>query len=138
MVQRIVKLLGVSAPILSLIIAYQIWFGFKYTGVGSDSPMQTITALQFALEEGSSAILFWPVFIFVLSVVGAFGAWKMVKPLVWVVALTLLVVALTLLVVSVLGVWSIGLVVAPLALLFVVIGILLLYSDFLNYEDIID
>lgn len=130
MIHRIVKLLGVLSPILSLFIAYQIWFGFKYTGIGSNSPMRTITALQFALEEGSSAILFWPVFIFVLSVVGAFGAWKMVKPLVWAVAIALLIV-------SVLGIWTIGLGVAPLALLFVIIGILLLCSDFLNYDDII-
>lgn len=122
MVQRIVKLLGVSAPILSLIIAYQIWFGMKYTGSGSDFTTRTITALQFALEEGSRAILFWPIFLFILSIVGAFGAWKKIKLLVYVVAIMFIII-------SVLGAWSIGLLVVPLALLFVVISILLYHSD---------
>jgi len=122
MVQRIVRLLGVFAPILSLIIAYQIWFGFKYTSSGSDFTTRTITALQFALEGGSTAILFWPIFLFLLSIVGAIGAWKKVKPLVWVVAITFIII-------SVLGAWSIGLLVVPLALLFIAISILLHFSD---------
>ena len=55
MVQRIVKLLGVSAPILSLILAYPIWLAFKNLG----DPDST---------------LFWLMFLFVSSIVGAFGA----------------------------------------------------------------
>ena len=122
MVQRIVRLLGVFAPILSVIIAYQIWFGFKYTISGSDFTTRTITALQFAVEGGSTAILFWPIFLFLLSMVGALGAWKKVEQLVWVVAITFIII-------SVLGAWSIGLLVVPLALLFIAISILLHFSD---------
>ncbi|MDR3586113.1 MAG: hypothetical protein P4L59_12430 [Desulfosporosinus sp.] len=103
MVQRIVKLLGISAPILLLILAYPIWFAFK----NLDDPDST---------------LFWLMFLFVSSIVGAFGAWKKIKQLVWVVAKIFLID-------SVVWARNIGLLVVPLPLLFVAISILLYLSD---------
>ena len=79
--QRIVKLLGVSSPISIADHRYQIWFGMKYTVSGSDFTTRTITALQYALEEGSRAILFWPIFLFILSIVGALDPGKRVRQL---------------------------------------------------------
>ncbi|SHN88434.1 hypothetical protein [Desulfitobacterium chlororespirans] len=122
MVKKLIKLLAVCAPFLSIYLGYQMWFGFKYTGGRADLPPETITALQFALEHsGAKAILFWPICLFVISTIGALCAWKENRMLVWIIVIFLMIV-------SVLGMWSIGLLVFHLAVLFLVIGILLTYS----------
>lgn len=122
MVKKLINFLAAGAPILSIYLGYQMWFGFKYTGGRSDLPPETITAFQFALEHpGSKAILFWPICIFVISIIGAIGAWNAKRKLVWTIVIFLMIV-------SVLGMWSIGLLVFLLAVLFLVIGILLSYS----------
>ncbi|MEL1135775.1 hypothetical protein AAC978_11380 [Desulfitobacterium sp. THU1] len=122
MVKKLTKLLAVCAPLLSIYLGYQMWFGFKYTGGRADLPPETITALQYALEHpGSKAILFWPIVLFLISAIGAIGAWKGKRALVWIIVIFLMIL-------SVLGMWSIGFLVFHLAVLFLVIGIFLTYS----------
>lgn len=127
MIKKLIRVLAFCAPILSIYLGYQMWFGFKYTVENADLPPQTITALQFALEYGSNAILFWPIFIFLISIVGALGAWKEKRLLIWIIVIFLLIL-------SVLGMWTIGLLVFHLAVLFFVIGIMLSYSARKVYE----
>jgi hypothetical protein len=115
MLARIGKTLGIFTPLISLWSGYQMWFGFKYVGSSSENPtiQMTVSAFQFALDNGSKAILFWPIFLFVISVIGAMGAWHERPVIVWSIVIILLIV-------SILGVWTIGSLVFPLAgLLFI-------------------
>ncbi len=119
MLAKLGKVLGMIAPLISVASAYQMWFGMKYVGVNSEtSTTQTVTALEFALKQGSNAILFWPVAIFIMSCIGAFAVWKNITILVWVISCILLIV-------SIMGMMTIGLLVAPMAILLLASAILL-------------
>jgi hypothetical protein len=120
MLDRIGKTLGVITPLISLWSIYQMWFGFKYVGSSSENPtiQTTVSAFQYALDKGSTVILFWPIFVFLISVIGAVGAWLKRPIIVWSIAIILIIV-------SILGVWSIGGTVAPLAGLFFISATLL-------------
>lgn len=88
MLARISKFLGIITPLISLISAYRILFGIKYTGAStlSSTPYISttfkITALEFALRSGSKVAIFWTLFwtisIFLLSCIAAYMAWKWV------------------------------------------------------------
>ena len=119
MLGRMGKTLGAVTPIISILSAYQMWFGAKYVGSTSDAMgTQTLTALEFALKHGSTAIIFWPVCIVVLSIIGGVAAWYKKAKFVWLVAIVLFII-------SVLGMWSIGSAVVPLAALFLISATLL-------------
>ena len=116
---RMGKTLGMITPLISLWSVYQMLFGAKYSDMSSDDPMiKTITAFQYAVDNGSNVILFWSVFVFVISVIGGLGAWYKRPIIVWPVAIILLIV-------SILGTWSIGGAVVPLAGLFFISATLL-------------
>jgi hypothetical protein len=119
MLERMGKIVGILTPFVSLLSMYQMWFVAKYTGststqyAGSASETtvtETLTALQYALRYGSDAIIFWPICIFVLAVTGGVAAWFKKATIVWALAIVLLVI-------SILGMWSIGSSVIPLAML---------------------
>jgi len=119
MLAKLGKVLGMSAPLISVAAAYQMWFGMKYVGATSEtSTTQTVTALEFALKQGSNAILFWPVAVFFLSCIGAFAVWKNLVSLVWIIACSLLIV-------SIMGMMTIGLIIAPIAILLLTSAIIL-------------
>jgi hypothetical protein len=127
MLERMGKAVGVLTPFVSLLAIYQMWFVAKYVGSattqysGSASEVtvtETLTALQFALRYGSDAIIFWPICIFVLAVIGGVAAWFKKATIVWTLAIVLLII-------SVLGMWSIGSAVIPLAMLLSISAILL-------------
>lgn len=122
MVKKLIYSLAVCAPLLTIYLGYQMWFGIKYVGGDSELPPETLTAFQYAVKHpGSDAILYWPIILFVISIIGAIGAWKGKRKLVWTIVIFLLVL-------SVLGMWTIGGLVFLLAVLFLFIGILLSYS----------
>lgn len=135
MLERMGKIVGILTPFVSLLAIYQMWFVAKYVGSattqysgstttqysGSTSEIpvtETLTALQFALRYGSDAIIFWPICIFVLAVIGGVAAWFKKATIVWALAIVLLII-------SVLGMWSIGSAVIPLAMLLSISAILL-------------
>ena len=133
MLAKVRKVLGMITPLIAAISAYQMLFGMMYTGATSNSSTPQIsttikvTALEFAFKQGSKVVIFWtifwtifwPVAIFLLSCIGAIAVWKRITILVWVIACLLLIV-------SVAGIFSIGLLVAPIAILLLISAIVLL------------
>jgi len=69
-------------------------------------------------QGADPALFFWSLFLLGVALVGGYGAWTATRWLVWVTALALLAL-------SVLAIASIGLFVAPAALLFLLAAILL-------------
>lgn len=122
---KIGKLLGLVSPVLAIGVVALVLFGSSYSyqsgscrstyGHQSSESEEctyessTISAFRYALEEGDRAVFFWPAFVVVVSIVGAMGALANRVGWVWVSAVVLW--ALT-----ALSMMSIGLFVAPLAI----------------------
>ncbi|WP_338729877.1 hypothetical protein [Haladaptatus sp. DJG-WS-42] len=114
-----VGLLGSGVGVLlSLVIMFlPLGTGEVCTIGGECTPVQGAVGIDYLLGvEGAEPILFfWSVFILGFALLGGYGAWRERRILVWVAAIALL--ALT-----VFGLASIGLLVAPAALLFLLAG----------------
>jgi hypothetical protein len=117
------RLLGLGSLVAALACAGYLLFGFGYSyetvtgSAGTDGVVVSVTttqgwenALAFARQNHDYAIVGWAGFVVVLGVLTALAAWRGRPGPVWAAALLLLVL-------SVLGLASIGLVVAPVALL---------------------
>jgi len=128
MLAKVGKFLGMITPLISAFSAYQMLFGMMYTGASSDSStpqMSTtiqVTALELAFKHGSKVAifwtLFWPIAVFILSCIGAIAVWNRITILVWVITCVLIIV-------SILGIMTIGFLVAPISILLFASAIIL-------------
>jgi len=119
------RLLGLGSFLAALACASYLLFGFGYSyetvsgSAGTDGAVVSVTttqgwenALAYARQNHDYAIVGWAGFVVLLGVLTAVAAWRGRPGPVWAAALLLLVL-------SVLGLASIGLVVAPVTLLVV-------------------
>lgn len=106
------RFLGLISPALG--IAALMLFGSSYSYQSGDSAGNfssgTISAFQYALEEGDYAWFFWSGFVVFVCLISAAGALVGRPAIVWACACTLLFL-------SGLGMMTIGIFVLPLALL---------------------
>jgi hypothetical protein len=114
---------GLFGSILGLLLSSVFLFvplgsGEECTVGGECHVVQGPTGIDYLLgvEGADPALFFWSMFVLGFVLVGGYGAWTETRFLVWLTALALF--ALT-----VLGVASIGLFIAPAALLFLLAGI---------------
>jgi hypothetical protein len=111
------KIVGLVSPVLAVGIVALMLFGsgYDYQSANCKALREcsyasgAMTTLRYALEEGDRAWFFWSGFVVVTCSIAAVGALAGRAILVWLCAIALWVVA-------VLGMWSIGLWVLPLAL----------------------
>ncbi|WP_332897158.1 hypothetical protein [Haladaptatus sp. CMSO5] len=112
-------LLGLGLGVLlSLVIMFiPLGTGEECTIGGECIPVRGAVGIDYLLGvEGAEPVLFfWSLFILGFALLGGYGAWRERRVLVWVAAVVLL--ALT-----IVGLASIGLLVAPAALLFLLSG----------------
>lgn len=121
------KHVGGLASILGIIAGLFLLFGpvGQYEASTSDGTRETGTIsgidYLFGAEYADPALFFWALFILGLTLVGGYGVWTGNRYVLWAVGLGLFAL-------SILGIMSIGLFVAPAALLFVISGFLLTLS----------
>ncbi len=110
---KVGKALGGISPLLAVGTALFLLFGPLYGFESGDSEGNfetgTASAFELALEGGDRAVFFWAAFVVVVSIVGAMGALANRVGWVWVSAVALWGLAA-------LSIMSIGLFVAPLAI----------------------
>jgi hypothetical protein len=114
---------GLLGSVLGLLLSLVLMFvplgsGGECTVGGECHAVRGPVGIDYLVGVGGAdpALFFWSLFILGFALVGGYGAWTENRLLVWLTALALL--ALT-----VLGLASIGLFVAPAALLFLLAGI---------------
>lgn len=114
---------GVLGSILGIVLSLGLMFvplgrSEVCTSDGGCSVVRGPSGIDYILGVNGAdpALVFWSLFILGFALIGGYGAWNENRSLVWLTALALL--ALTLL-----GIASIGLFVAPAALLFLLAGI---------------
>ncbi len=104
--------------LLGLVILFlPLGTGEVCTSSGVCTPVRGPVGIDYLLgvEGADPALFFWSVFILVFALVGGYGAWTERRALVWVAAVPLLLLTLF-------GLASIGLLVAPAALLLALAG----------------
>jgi hypothetical protein len=119
--------LGGLASVLGIIAGIFLLIGptGRYETVTSDGTIETGTTsgidYLFGAEHADPALFFWALCVLGFTIVGGYGVWTGNRHVVWAIGLGLLAL-------SVLGILSIGLFVAPAALLFLGSGVLLTLS----------
>lgn len=114
---------GLFGSVLGLLLSLVLMFiplgsGEECTVGGECHVVRGPIGIDYLLgvEGADQALFFWSLFVLGFALIGSYGAWTENRLLVWLTALAFL--ALT-----VLGMASIGLFVAPAALLFLIAGI---------------
>lgn len=114
---------GVLGAILGIALSLDLMFvpfgtSEVCTSSGGCSVVRGPSGIDYVLGVNGAdpALFFISLFILVFALIGGYGAWNENRVLVWLTAIALLVL-------TVLGILTIGLFVAPVALLFVLAGI---------------
>lgn len=114
------EILGSTLGVLASFVLLFILLGreAEATPGGGTTTGLRPTGIEYLLgvEGADLALFFWALFVLVVALVGGYGAVSETRALVWIAAIALL--ALT-----VLGLFSIGLFVAPAALFFLLAGL---------------
>lgn len=113
---------GLAAGIIGILSSIYLIFGSRYgyesRTVYSNGTTIITSGTASAFQYGDPAVFFWAGFIIIMSISGAYGAWKNNVKIVWGAALLLSIL-------SILGLFSIGVAVMPVAMLFIISGVLL-------------
>jgi len=129
MLRKIGKILGVLTPFISLYSAYLMLFGWGYTYQKTHNNQETIvgyvTAFEYAVRNQAYEFFIHPLFFVTLSILGALAVIKDRLDLVWFLSGILLLY-------SILGAWSIGPVILPLALTLFFSGVLIAIHSKIN------